>query len=216
MAMATIASLTDDELVKPTMCDGWTRAHVIAHLARDADAMTNLAMWAVTGQEAGDYESRDERDADIEATAALPAAELAADLDQATTRLLTALQALKGGVQLQTVPTLLAGDINVFSLPARRTTELIVHHNDLDTTWELHEASPDATVDAIEICVDRLQAHPDGPGLQIIACEGGEWMVGDASHRIEGYYETLLPFLARAQVYDGLRYQGELPRLPSW
>ncbi|HEY5880472.1 MAG TPA: maleylpyruvate isomerase N-terminal domain-containing protein, partial [Nakamurella sp.] len=50
MAMGTVASLDDDEVSKPSKCDGWTRAHVITHLARGADAMTNLATWAVTGQ----------------------------------------------------------------------------------------------------------------------------------------------------------------------
>jgi maleylpyruvate isomerase len=93
---------------------------------------------------------------------------------------------------------------------------MIVHHDDLDTTWEWHEADPDGVVDAIEVCVDRLQAHPGSPGMRIIAREGEEWTVGDGSYRIEGYYEALLPFLAREQVEEGLRYQGELPSLPPW
>ena len=216
MAMATIASLTDDELAKPTHCEGWTRAHLIAHLALDADAMTNLARWAVTGQETPAYESREKRDADIEATAELSAAELAKRLEQAEARLLEAFRSLRDGVQVETVPTPFSGNVDVFSLPARRTTEIIVHHDDLDTTWEWHEADPDATVDAIEVCVHRLQEHPDSPGLQIVALEGEEWTVGDGSHRIEGYYEALLPYLAREQVEEGLRHEGDLPRLPPW
>jgi maleylpyruvate isomerase len=216
MVMATVTSLADDELSKPTKCKGWTRAHVIAHLARGADAMTNLATWAVTGQETPAYESREKRDVDIEATAKLPAAELAAALEQANARLLEAFQTLKDGLQVQTLPTLFSGEINALSLPARRTTELIVHHDDLDTTWEWHEADPEAILDAIEVCVRRLQANPDSPGLQIIAGEGEEWTVGDGSYRIEGYYEELLPFLAREQVEEGLQYEGELPKLPPW
>ncbi|MET0191375.1 MAG: maleylpyruvate isomerase family mycothiol-dependent enzyme [Pseudonocardia sediminis] len=216
MAMATIASLTDTELARPSGCDGWTRAHVIAHLTRDADAMTRLATWAVTGEETPDYASPEERDAGIRETAELPAAQLAAGLERADARLVTALRALGNGVRVETVPTLVAGEIDVFSLPARRTTELIVHHGDLGTTWKLHEAGPDAMVDGIEVCVDRLQAHPDGPGLQVVAREGEEWTVGDGGYRIEGYYETLLPFLARGRADDGLRHEGELPRLPAW
>ncbi|WP_328306874.1 maleylpyruvate isomerase family mycothiol-dependent enzyme [Actinomycetospora sp. NBC_00405] len=216
MAMATIASLTDDEIAKPTHCEGWTRGHLIAHLALDADAMANLVTWAVTGQEAPAYESREQRDADIEATSQLSATELAKALEQADARLLNALRTLKGGVRTKTVPTLFSGEVDVFSLPARRTTEVIVHHNDLGTTWEWHEADPDATVDAIEVCVQRLQAHPDSPGLHIVAREGEEWTVGDGSHRIEGYYEALLPFLVRGQVDEGLRYEGDSPSLPPW
>jgi maleylpyruvate isomerase len=216
MVMATVASLADDELSKPTKCEGWTRAHMIAHLARGADAMTNLATWAVTGQETPAYDSREKRDTDIDAAAKRPAVELADALEHANARLLEAFQALKDGIRVETLPTLFSGEINALSLPARRTTELIVHHNDLDTTWEWHEAGPDAIVDAIEVCVRRLQAHPDSPGLQIIAGEGEEWTVGDGSYRIEGYYEDLLPFLAREQVEEGLLYEGALPRLPPW
>ena len=62
----------------------------------------------------------------------------------------------------------------------------------------------------------RLQVNPDSPGLQIVAGEGDEWTVGDGSYRIEGYYEELLPFLARGQVEEGLQYEGELPKLPPW
>ncbi len=216
MVMATVTSLADYELSMPSKCRGWTRAHVIAHLARGADAMTNLATWAVTGQETPAYESREKRDADIEATATLSAPALAADLEQANARLLAAFQMLKDGVQVETLPTLFSGEINALSLPARRTTELIIHHDDLGTTWEWHEADPDAILDAIEVCVRRLQINPDSPGLRIVAGEGEEWTVGDGSYKIEGYYDELLPFLAREQVEEGLQYEGELPKLPPW
>jgi maleylpyruvate isomerase len=200
MVMATVTSLDDDEVRKPTKCEGWTRAHVIAHLALDADAMTNLATWAASGQETPAYASREKRNADIEAAAGRS----------------VAFQALTDGVPVPTLPTVLSGEINAFSLPARRTTELIVHHDDLDTTWEWHEADPEAILDAIEVCVLRLQADPHSPGLRIVAGEGEEWVVGDGSFRIEGYYEELLPFLAREQVEEGLQYEGELPNLPPW
>jgi maleylpyruvate isomerase len=216
MMMATVASLAEDELRKPSKCGGWTRAHVITHLARGADALANLATWAVTGQETAAYKSREDRDVDIEAGAKRAAAELVADLEQANARLLGAFWALKDGVQVETLPSLFSGEINAFSLPARRTTELIIHHDDLDTTWEWHEADSDSILDAIDVCVLRLQANPDSPGLQIVAGEGDVWTVGDGSYRIEGYYDELLPFLAREQVEQGLQFEGQLPKLPPW
>jgi len=216
MVMATVGSLAEDEIGRPSKCEGWTRAHVITHLARGADAMTNLATWAVTGREIPAYESREKRNADIDAGAKQSAAELVADLEQANARMLEAFQALKNGVLVETLPTLFSGDINALSLPARRTTELIIHHDDLDTTWEWHEADTDSILDAIEVCVRRLQLNPDSPGLKIVAGEGDEWTVGDGSYRIGGYYDELLPYLAREQVEEGLQYQGELPKLPPW
>ncbi|MCD2189580.1 maleylpyruvate isomerase family mycothiol-dependent enzyme [Actinomycetospora soli] len=210
MAMATIASLTDHEIRKPSRCDGWTRAHVIAHLAHGADVLTDLATAAVTGDEPG------ERAVDLEATVAdRSARQLAAALDAADRRLAAALAGLRRGVERETVPTT-AGEIGVFALPALRTTELIVHHHDLATTWEWHEAATDATVDGIDVGVQRLRADPRSPGLHVVAREGEEWTVGDGAHRVEGWYEELLPFLARGEVEDGLRYDGELPGLPAW
>jgi maleylpyruvate isomerase len=216
MVMATVASLADDEFAGPSKCPGWTRAHVIAHLANEADAMTNLARWAVSGQESPAYESAAQRAAGIETGAQRSAVELVTDLERANARLLEAFQALKGGVKVTTLPTLFSGEVGAFFLPALWTTELIVHHDDLDTTWEWHEADPDSILDAIEACLARLRADPDSPGLHVVAGEGDEWVVGDGSYRIEGYYEELLPFLARRQVEEGLQYDGELPTLPPW
>ena len=79
------------------------------------------------------------------------------------------------------------------------------------------KADTDSILDAIEVCVRRLLlVNPSSPGLHIVAGEGDEWTVGDGSYRIEGYYDELLPFLAREQVEEGLQYEGELPKLPAW
>jgi len=113
MVMATVTSLDDDEIGKPTKCAGWTRAHVIAHLALDAEAMTNLATWAATGREHPDYASREERNADIEAAAGQSAAELAGALERANDRLVAAFEALKDGVTIldQVVDAFLDADL---------------------------------------------------------------------------------------------------------
>src|SRR5688500_14161714 len=45
---------------------GWSRGHLLTHLARNADALLNLVIWARTGVEHPMYASRADRDADIE------------------------------------------------------------------------------------------------------------------------------------------------------
>ena len=74
-----VERLGDDDLAAPSALPDWSRAHVVAHLARNADALLNLLTWARTGVETPMYPSREVRDADIEATAARPPAELHAD-----------------------------------------------------------------------------------------------------------------------------------------
>ena len=38
----------------PSLCDGWSRAHVLSHVARNAEAIQRLAQWAVDGEPRAD------------------------------------------------------------------------------------------------------------------------------------------------------------------
>jgi len=55
----------------PSALPGWTRAHVVGHLARNAEALTRLANWADTGVETPMYTSREQRAVEIEEAANL-------------------------------------------------------------------------------------------------------------------------------------------------
>src|SRR2546425_958326 len=55
-------------------------AHVLTHIARNADGFRNLLAWARTGTETPMYPSEEARDRAIEAGARRSAAEIAADL----------------------------------------------------------------------------------------------------------------------------------------
>lgn len=57
--LRAVGALPDDALADPSRLPGWTRAHVVGHLARNADALTRLATWARTGVETPMYGSRD-------------------------------------------------------------------------------------------------------------------------------------------------------------
>ena len=53
-----LGRLTDEELDRPSLLHGWDRRHVVAHVARNADALLNLLTWARTGTETPMYPSR--------------------------------------------------------------------------------------------------------------------------------------------------------------
>jgi maleylpyruvate isomerase len=61
-----VAGLSDESLTAITALPGWTRAHVVAHVAANADALNNLVHWAATGIETPMYASPAERVAGIE------------------------------------------------------------------------------------------------------------------------------------------------------
>jgi len=72
--------LSEADLRAPSLLPGWTRAHVVAHVARNADAMRNLLVGARSGQVVLAYASAEAREAGIEQGAALSAVDLMADL----------------------------------------------------------------------------------------------------------------------------------------
>ncbi|MER5808278.1 maleylpyruvate isomerase N-terminal domain-containing protein [Streptomyces sp. NPDC002033] len=47
-----VATLTDDDVRAPSLLPGWTRAHVLTHIARSADSRTRLLTAARTARTA--------------------------------------------------------------------------------------------------------------------------------------------------------------------
>src|SRR6266581_4723235 len=78
--LGTARVITQADLRAPSLLPGWTRAHVLAHLARNADAMRNLLIGARSGQDRAAYASAEAREADISRGAGMTAKELMADL----------------------------------------------------------------------------------------------------------------------------------------
>lgn len=119
----------------PSLLPGWTRGHVLTHLARNADGLTNLLTWARTGVEAPQYVSWDRRNADIEDGARRPPAEHSADLGTACARFAAAADAMPADawtVQLD----LSSGPQPAARVVWRRLREVEVHHVDLAVGYQ--------------------------------------------------------------------------------
>ncbi|HSK26952.1 MAG TPA: maleylpyruvate isomerase N-terminal domain-containing protein, partial [Jiangellales bacterium] len=78
--LATAHRIGDDALTGASLCPGWSRAHVLGHLARNAEALGRLCAWARTGEPTPMYPSREARAADIEASARQPRRRLLEDV----------------------------------------------------------------------------------------------------------------------------------------
>src|SRR5262249_42496852 len=94
--LGTARVITEPDLREPSLLPGWTRAHVLAHLARGADAMRNLLVGVRTGQARPASPSAEARTADIERGAARPARELVAGLADSAMALRTIARQLPG------------------------------------------------------------------------------------------------------------------------
>ncbi|MDT4974596.1 MAG: maleylpyruvate isomerase, partial [Pseudonocardiales bacterium] len=72
---------TDDEVRAPSLLPGWTRGHVLAHLARNADGISRTLSGALRGERVPRYPGGPAgRAADIEAGSTRGFVELAADV----------------------------------------------------------------------------------------------------------------------------------------
>lgn len=117
----------------PSLCDGWTRGHVLTHLARNADGIAATLSGALRGEVVPRYPGGwQARNADIEAGAQRNAAEQVADVERSAQRL----DRVFGAV---TEAGLWAGATDqgrsAADWPARRLREVEIHRIDLGATY---------------------------------------------------------------------------------
>ena len=85
---AAIERVTDEIARRPSLLDGWSVGHVLAHLARNADSHRGMVEGAQRGEVRPQYPGgRAERERGIQEGAGRPAAELIADVAESNRRL---------------------------------------------------------------------------------------------------------------------------------
>src|SRR5690349_1305238 len=124
----TAEALDDAAMLAPSALPGWTVGHVLTHVARNADAYTNLLTWARTGVETPAYASPAARVDGIDAGAGRPLAEQVEDLRAAHERLADAAAAMPAEAWTFFLPPTGA---SAAAVPWARLREVEVHHVDL-------------------------------------------------------------------------------------
>ena len=123
--------IADPDLRQPSLLPGWTRAHVLAHLARGADAMRALLIGARTGEDRPAYASVEARAAGIERGAAQGAKDLVADVADSAMALRTIARQLPDDAWPRCVRILGSVPFPAAQLLTRRLVEVELHHCDL-------------------------------------------------------------------------------------
>lgn len=216
--MDTVKTMDDEAVRAPSLLPGWSRGHVLAHVARNADAMGNLLTWARTGVETPAYVSRDARDADIEEGARRSASELESDVEASGERLLARIADLPVARRHVLVRTGTSG----IEAPAHdvlwwRIREVAYHHVDLDTGFRFAHLPDAVLVRGLSEAVDRVAAA-GAPSLRLEATDLGWASDGGASGAlaVRGGGGDLLGWLTGRTDGSGLTAEGPLPQLPAW
>jgi maleylpyruvate isomerase len=160
--LGTARVIPEPDLREPSLLPGWTRAHVLAHLARNADAMRTLLVGARSGQERSAYASAQEREADIEQGAGRSAKDLAEDLASSAMALRTVMIGLPGEAWQFPVRVPDSGPFPAEGLLTRRLVEVELHHCDLGSgygpaDWPAAFATMDLPEPLRSLRQDRLQ-----------------------------------------------------------
>src|SRR6202451_2204225 len=102
---------------------GWSRAHALAHVARNADALRNLLIGARARQQRSAYASAQARDDDIETSAAQASRELMTDLADSAMALRAMIRQLPDEAWSSRVQMLDSGPFPASELVTRRLVE---------------------------------------------------------------------------------------------
>ena len=171
------ADLDEAALGAPSALPGWTRRHLLAHVAANAGALGNLVHWAATGEPTPMYSSPGARAAGIEGGAQLPDAELGAWLRRAARALDDAMAALSDEQWQAPVQTAQGRTVPATEVPWLRAREVYVHAVDLATGLSFAELPTGfRTALCDDVVAKRASAQPSGPALVLEALDtGGRW-----------------------------------------
>jgi maleylpyruvate isomerase len=197
-----------------SLCEGWSRGHVLSHVARNAEAIGRLATWATTGTEAAMYPGGAAgREADIEAGAGRPVAELVEDLATTADDLAPRLDGLRGPWATDQVEMRGGLKVSPGLLPFLRLREVVFHHVDLRAGFGFADVAGELLRDFVEDAVERLRSARGAPAVELRTDEGDVWTVGEPTAYVRGSLADVLLWLARRDP-SGLRVDGDLPDLP--
>ncbi|MCL4313681.1 MAG: maleylpyruvate isomerase family mycothiol-dependent enzyme [Actinobacteria bacterium] len=181
--ITSVRNLSDEEMRAPSKLPGWSRGHVLSHLARNADSFAQRIEGALRGELLEPYPGgRQARDAAIESGAARPAVEILDDLANSADRLATAFNAIPNDGWERPI-SYVGRTAPLSSAPLARLVEVGVHHVDLGIGYEPQDWSEGFVKLALPYAVASMERKVgDVRGAQLSwhlhATDGmGEWLI---------------------------------------
>ncbi|WP_207933352.1 maleylpyruvate isomerase family mycothiol-dependent enzyme [Actinomadura sp. GC306] len=222
----TLADLDEQDVRGASALPGWTRGHVAAHIARNADSLWNLLEWARTGEEIPQYPSLDARNSAIEEGAGRGPGELAEDVRASGARLTEQARSLPEAAWDAHVRAFGGWEHPAWYTLYRRWNEVEAHHVDLAAGYGPADWPEPYVRWALTSTLADIAALPGDErgelaGLRITATDSGEaadlgWAPGGPE--ASGSGRALLGWLSGRTDGSGVsvRPDGRLPAPPPW
>ena len=213
----TVDGLSEAAYSEPSLLPDWSRGHVVAHLALNAEGLSRVLTGAHTGQPATMYDSGEARDADIDEWAAAPAADVRSRLLAATTSFEQAVEAMHEkdwGARFERTPG--GASFAVANVPLMRVREVEIHHADLGADYSPADWSMEFAV----LLLDSMTKRPYLAPFTVEATDlGRTWSYGDGEGgpRVRGPVSDLGWWLTGRGSGEGLSSDADaLPRIDAW
>ncbi len=171
--LSVVDRLSDTEFNRSTALPGWTRAHVVAHVHYNAEALQRLLHWARTGEQTPMYASAQLRNAEIKAGATTSPSELRGWVHASAQELAEAIDALPESSWRCEVVTAQGRTIPASEVVWMRTREVAVHAVDLDAGVAFGDLPDDLNA---ALAADALAKRSAKGEAAVIA----EWLTGRA------------------------------------
>jgi len=217
--VAQLRGLSDADLLEASRLPGWTRRHVLSHMANNAVALMNLLDWARTGVETPMYPTREARAADIESGSLRPPAELRADALSSADRLAAAARAMPSAAWAGPIRTALGRAVTGAEVPWMRTREVWVHGVDLGGAATFADVDRAVAAALLDEAARSFAGRADCPAVRLIASDGESFGIGPMGARgieVRGTINSLAAWLLGRSDGADLDSLGLLPVLPIW
>ena len=220
--LETAARITDQQAREPSLLPGWSRGHVLTHIARNADGLRNLLIWARTGVVTPQYADIGERERGIAAGAGRSAADLLVDLAESATAFAAETDRLRPGDWTAEVRGVRGAAHPAWFTLSRRLTEVEIHHLDLDAGYGPDDWPLQFAVASIQRIATGF-ADDEAPPARLVSPDAGlALQIGPAAAspgvEVIGSARSMLAWLTGRSSGSGLATTpaGPLPALPPW
>ena len=214
----TVDGLDDQALAAHSGLPDWTRGHVVAHLALNAEGLAGVLEGMRTGRPTTMYASDDRRDSDIDDLAGAARSELRARFLGGTTRFTEAVDHFPEEHWPESFERTPGGrTFRYTAVPGMRLREVEIHHVDLAAGFD-----PTGWSDAFaaHLITSMVKRHPSERSFRVLANDlARTWVIGDNPDEttVSGPAGDLAWWLTGRPAADSLTCStGDLPPVKAW
>jgi maleylpyruvate isomerase len=211
----TVDGMAEATYAEPSLLPDWTRGHVVAHLALNAEGLAGALRGLTEGRSVPMYASQEARDGDIAALGRAEPEAIRSRLLAGVTDFADAVAAVPEeawGIEVDRTPG--QQSFKAGAAPGMRHREVEIHHADLGLGYSHADWPATFAVRLIEYIAKR---YPDAP-LAVHATDVERtWRLADGGPTVSGTAADLGWWLTGRG--DGERLtsdDGVLPRMEAW